>query len=325
MISENTAEFYTSAIPGALAKFGLAGDAHVALIKHRENAVYKVEAPSGRSVLRMHRPGYRTMDELWSEAEWTKALAMVGVDTPHHILGLDGEPIQQVATPHGEKVILCDLLDWVDGRQPADDELQSTFEEVGRLSALIHRHSAAWAKPPRFERPRLDEDHLFGAKGVWGDFNRLEALSAEQRALLRRLAASLYADLAGLEKVDANWGLIHADLMPENILQTANGAVVIDFDDGGFGWFVGDLASSLGTYLGTEIIDTLADAWVKGYASVADPERIGLEHLPTFLGGRLLQALGWLHTRKGNETAVAMTDMLVQASCAFADDYLSAN
>lgn len=113
--------------------------------------------------------------------------------------------------------------------------------------------------------------------------------------------------------------------MPENILQTANGAVVIDFDDGGFGWFIGDLASSLGTYIGTDEFDALTAAWVKGYATVADPERIGLEYLPTFLGGRLLQALGWVHTRKDNETAIAMTDYLIEGSCAFADDYLSAN
>lgn len=325
MITENMAEFYSASVPAAIEQFGVPADAAVSLIKHRENAVYKIETPAGKSVLRMHRPGYRSAAELWSEAEWTKALASVGVDTPHHILGIDGEPIQQVAAQYGGGVILCDLLEWVEGRQPAADELESTFEEVGRLSALIHGHSTAWIKPTNFTRPTLDENHIFGPHGVWGDFGGLAALSAEQHGLVTRLAAKLQADLAGLPKSDANWGLIHADLMPENILQTSDGAVVIDFDDGGFGWFVGDLASSLGTYFGSAEFDALTKAWVKGYAAVADPEQIGLDHLPTFVGARLLQALGWVHSRSDNETAMAMTDILVADSCAFAEDYLSAN
>jgi Ser/Thr protein kinase RdoA (MazF antagonist) len=324
MLTPNSVDFYTSSVHPALAKFGLPDSAAVTLIKHRENAVYKVETSETKAVLRMHRPGYRSAAELWSEAQWTEALATAGVDTPHHIIGADGDVIQHITSCHSDQPILCDLLGWVDGREPAGDELESTFVEVGRLSALIHSHSVNWEKPSGFVRPILDETRLFGRHGVWGDFNELQPLTAERRKLLNRLAIQVHSDLSGLGKTDANWGLIHGDLMPENILQTSNGTVVIDFDDGGFGWFVSDLATSLGAYLGTDAFDTLMDAWIKGYATVSDPSPIGLKALPTFIGARLLQGLGWMHSRAGTETANEMTDYLIGAGCAFADDYLSA-
>jgi Ser/Thr protein kinase RdoA (MazF antagonist) len=323
MINEDSEEFYAPSVRPALAAFGISEESDVSLIKHRENAVYRVEMPGSPSVLRMHRPGYRNAAELWSETTWTEALSVIGVHTPHHILGTNGKAIQQVSSLHSDQVILCDLLEWVEGHEPASDELQLTFTEVGRLSALIHQHSVTWQKPSGFERPILDEMHLFGPRGVWGDFNELGALSDDQKAVLRLLAAKIQSDLAGFTKTEQSWGLIHGDLMPENILQTANGAVVIDFDDGGFGWFVSDLATSLGAYLGTDDFDVLMGAWVEGYSAVADPEQIGLEYLPTLIGARLLQGLGWMHTRKGTDTAKAMTPYLIEASCTFADNYLS--
>jgi Ser/Thr protein kinase RdoA (MazF antagonist) len=323
MINENSSDFYAKSVKQALGKFGIGEEAEVSLIKHRENAVYSVETPTHKSVLRMHRPGYRTAAELWSEAEWTMSLSSVGVDTPHHILGVDGQPVQRVSSPHTDQLILCDLLEWVEGHEPSGVELEKTFSEVGRLSALIHSHGVSWAKPQGFVRPRLDEEHLFGPQGVWGDFNQLEALTSDQRNLLVRLSIKIREDLSGFEKTSATWGLIHGDLMPENILQTPNGAVVIDFDDGGFGWFVCDLATSLGVYLGTPDFDRLMEAWVEGYATVTDPDKIGLEFLPALIGARLLQALGWVHTRKGNDTAMTMTGFLIGAGCSFADDYLA--
>lgn len=314
--------FYTSAVASALAAFGFDPDSQVTLIKHRENAVFKVENACLKAVLRMHRPGYRTIAQLRSEAAWTTNLRGALVPTPAHILGKDGEAIQIVMTADGISLFV-DLLEWVDGAPPSDEELVPTFTEVGRLSALIHGHSKIWQRPTGFDRPLLDQNSLFGKNGVWGDFAQLAGTSAQQQQLFARLAAAVRADLSGFAKTRDTWGLIHGDLMPENILKSAKGTIVIDFDDGGESWFVGDLATSLGMYLGTEMFDPLMAAWLEGYASVADPEAIGLERLPTLIGARLLQGLGWMHTRRDSEVAQQMTPFVIGATVAFAEDYLS--
>jgi Ser/Thr protein kinase RdoA (MazF antagonist) len=314
--------FYLSAVPASLKAFGIESDAQVTLIKHRENAVFKVEHGTSRMVLRMHRPGYRSLAELQSEAAWTFSLRQAGVPTPAHVAGTDEQAIQIIA-PAVDTALFVDMLEWIDGVPPSNNNLSTIFAEVGRLAALIHAHSRHWTRPAGFARPVMDQNTLFGPRGVWGDFAELAGPSDSQRRLFRRLADKVRRDLSGFAKTDDTWGLVHGDLMPENILQTEQGVMVIDFDDGGESWLVGDLATSLGMYLGTEHFDPLMGAWLEGYATVTDPQTIGLEYLPTLIGARLLQGLGWMHTRRDSETAVAMTRYLIEAAVAFADDYLS--
>ena len=50
-------------------------DASLALINHRENAVFEVEKDGFRAALRMHRHGYHSDDELRSELQWMQALS----------------------------------------------------------------------------------------------------------------------------------------------------------------------------------------------------------------------------------------------------------
>ena len=43
-----------------------------------ENASFRVDTPDKRYVIRIHRPGYHTLDELESEQVWTAALLRPG-------------------------------------------------------------------------------------------------------------------------------------------------------------------------------------------------------------------------------------------------------
>ena len=67
----------TDIVDQALALWGMP-DAPCRLVAQRENMVYHVAAPQGPVALRMHRPGYRSTDELTSELHWMAALSQGG-------------------------------------------------------------------------------------------------------------------------------------------------------------------------------------------------------------------------------------------------------
>jgi Ser/Thr protein kinase RdoA (MazF antagonist) len=90
----------------------------------------------------------------------------------------------------------------------------------------------------------------------------------------------------------------------ENVLITDAGeTVVIDFDDGGPGWFVYDLAVSLFVHEGHPTFDERRDWLIGGYREVRELSPRSIDELPTFLMARRLATLGWTATRA--ETAHA--------------------
>ena len=56
-----------------------------------ENVTFKVTDRAGSAyVLRLHRPGYHTLDELVSERAWIRGLAEAGIDVPTGLPARDG-------------------------------------------------------------------------------------------------------------------------------------------------------------------------------------------------------------------------------------------
>jgi Ser/Thr protein kinase RdoA (MazF antagonist) len=151
----------------------------------------------------------------------------------------------------------------------------------------------------------------------------LEVLTVDQRSLLNNVAMVVRKRLAGFERTPQSWGLIHGDLMPENILADVSGIRVIDFDDCGFSWFVNDLATAVTMHLGSDQFDDLCSAWISGYRTVRPITDEELSFLPDLIMARLLQFLGWGHTRRFSATAIAMTKSVVEGACGFAEHLLA--
>jgi Ser/Thr protein kinase RdoA (MazF antagonist) len=72
------------------------------------------------------------------------------------------------------------------------------------------------------------------------------ALSAEQRTLVLECRDALRERLGRWGKDRERYGIIHSDLMPENLLVAADGVRLNDFDDAGFGWYLYDPAPAVG-------------------------------------------------------------------------------
>ena len=70
-----------SIVKNALCRWGMS-DADFHLIAARENSVYRVDHDGLSYALRVHRRGYRSDAELWSELQWMQAISHGAIEVP---------------------------------------------------------------------------------------------------------------------------------------------------------------------------------------------------------------------------------------------------
>ncbi len=305
------------------------------LIKYRENAVFRVELADGQRVaLRIHRHGYHSDAELRSELQWLDALAAAGIAVPQILPAQDGALFRNVKVPAVPEARQVDVFAWVEGRQLGSVEagveldlptVRGIYRTIGAQAARLHEHSARWTPPEGFVRHAWDADGLAGPAPFWGPFWELEQLMDEERSLLVQARDAVHAGLLAYGSDPANhsrYGLIHADLVAENLLVDGEDVRLIDFDDAGFGWHLFELATALYFESDAPHFDTAFAALIEGYRAVRDLPETQLAHMPLFFAARSFTYLGWIHTRPETETARTLGPVLIDMACRAARRYL---
>lgn len=271
------------------------------ILNIRENIVLDVAFTDGRrGALRLHRPGYQSRDGILAELDWTERLADRGFQVPRPIAtragGLTGSVDDRITS----------LVSWIDG-QPigvagvplagGQAEQVADFRALGTLIAALHRETDALSfdRPPA--RPAWDIEGLLGADPWWGRFWENPALTDADGRLLFAARDKARARLHQMLGQDADYGLIHADLMRENVLRTAAGLALIDFDDSGYGFRLYDLGTALVQNLEEPMFPALARALAEGYgAGRGGPAPDALD-LTLFTMLRAFASAGWIMTR----------------------------
>ncbi|MFL6601195.1 MAG: phosphotransferase enzyme family protein [Steroidobacteraceae bacterium] len=301
-------------------------------IKVRENAVFAAHLQDGgKVVLRVHRCGYHSDAALHSERTWMQALADHGIDVPRHVLSKTGMPFESTHIEGFEGKRQIDVFHWIQGEQLGSVEggfaasagcIGDIYRQIGRLAARVHNQSCAWSAPANFKRHAWDAAGLVGENPWWGRFWELDALSGPQRALFLRLKQTLWEDLNEFGITADRYSVIHADLVPENILVDGTHLQVIDFDDAGFGWHLFELATPLYFIRREPVYQEARDALIEGYRQVRPLPEAHLARLPMFLAARGSTYLGWVHTRRNEPAAREMVSQLIEFAVAAAEDYL---
>ncbi len=260
-----------------------------------------------------------------------QALAEHGIEVPRHVLSIAGHSFESLHIEGFEGQRQVDVFHWIPGQQlgsveqgvsTATSSIGAVYQDVGRMAARLHDHSSAWTAPATFRRHAWNAEGLVGENPFWGRFWELEALSPAQRELFLQLKHMLWNDLHEFGTSVDRYGLIHADLVPENILVEGAKLQVIDFDDAGFGWHVFELATSLYFIRLDPVYTEARDALIRGYRQVRSLPDTHLERLPMFLAARGSTYLGWVHTRRGEPAAQEMTTQLIEMAATAARDYL---
>ena len=297
-------------------------NARYKLIAARENHVFRIDTEKKSFAMRMHREGYRTNDELWSELQWMHAVADNGLLVPAPIKSVSGEYLNTIDE------IQVDVLTWLTGNpmgkskqallSPNRTEL---FYNLGSEMARLHSASDNWPRPHGFIRCSWDRDGLVGDAPVWGRFWDNPSLSSEDRSLFKLVRRQANEMLKEVED-SQDYGLIHADLVRENIMIDGTQLQFIDFDDSGFGFRLFELATTLLANRYEQDYPTLRIALIHGYRS---QRAINTDFLDLFIVLRAMTYVGWIMTRMDEEGSKIRNQRFVDASRFLAIQFIAAH
>jgi Ser/Thr protein kinase RdoA (MazF antagonist) len=289
------------------------------LVAQRENTVFQVQHGPACHALRFHRPGYRSVAELNAELLWMDHLSRSGFGVPRPRADGTGALIRHVGGYH------VSLLDWLPGcpagktGQFADIPDPIAFcERLGREIARMHDLTDRWALPQGFTRPDWRREGLLGEVPLWGPFWVHPGLTAAQREVLQRARRFANADLQSIE-AGADQGLIHADLVLENIMVDGARISFLDFDDSAIGFRDFELATVLCKMIGAPDFAARRAALCRGYA-VRRP--VDQAQLDLFLLLRSLTYVGWIIDRLAEPGGLERSRRCIGTALGLAETYL---
>ncbi|MEM6406854.1 MAG: phosphotransferase [Pseudomonadota bacterium] len=281
----------------ALALWNLPPGCTPHLLNVSENTTFLIQNTSGfKSVLRVHRQGYHSLDAILSELAWLDALERGGaVAVPKVIPGQDGNLVMQANCPKLPGVHNMVMFEFIEGPTPdLDAELGTSFEVLGGLAARCHDHALHWTRPATFERLTWDAETVFGDKSTWGDWRDAPGVDPEARGILDEVEQRIVQRLEAYGKAPERFNLIHADMRLANLIESPNGTRLIDFDDCGFGWLIYDFAAAVSFFEDDPRVPDLKAAWLKGYREVRDLAPEDEVEMDTMVMLRRMALLAWI-------------------------------
>jgi Ser/Thr protein kinase RdoA (MazF antagonist) len=321
----------------ALGAYGCPPGTSVELLNVSENATFLVSDPgAGSSVLRVHRLGYHTEQEISSELAWMDALrAEAGVRTPRVLPALDGRRVVTVAEPGGVAVRHCVRFEFLPGTEPGagprggsgpgsgDALTNGHFAELGEITARMHRHARDWRRPAWFTRFHWDYAAAFGDRARWGRWQDGIGVGPPERRILGLLDRKLRARLTAFGAGPSRYGLVHADTRLANLLVHDGSISVIDFDDSGFSWYLYDLGTSVSFFEHSPEVPGLVDSWLEGYRRAGELSAEDEAEIWTFILFRRLLLVAWIGSHRGVDFAAGLGAGYTRDSCDLAESYLS--
>jgi len=301
---------YTSAAMSALECFPVE-PRNIELVAHSENVSFRVSDHDSDIdyVLRLHRPGYNSIEELESERIWVRALSGVGIAVQDSLVTTQGHHFELIDIPDTGEQRYAGMTTWLEGTLLSDHldtsleraDREHIFYRMGEIAATIHNQSTRWKEPPGFVRRRLDLDGLLGEAPLWGRFWECAHLTKAEQAGLLRARQDARDSLNTYGERPDNFSLIHSDLHSENVVRNEEILALIDFDDSAYGWHMYDVASVLIEYRLALDFEALCAALLAGYREHRTLAERDVEMLPSFLLIRGMAIIGWFGQRPEHE------------------------
>ncbi len=266
----------------AAARFGIEV-AGTALAAHAYNTTFRVDGADGRTwALRVGTNSASTPEHVVAQQEWMRAIAAdTEVLVPEPLATPDGSWLVQVDAPAYGQALLVTAASWLEGPDVGEVTDVAVARELGRTTALLHRHALGWRLPPGGALPTFDTS-MFGDEDRLDDAAGLSPDELDVLARSRERAAKAYARVyAG-----ARLRVLHADLHGGNLKWHDGRLGVFDLDDCGLGVPALDLAISAFYLRGGD--PAPEQALLAGYAEVAPLPDVDPEDLEALVADRQL-------------------------------------
>jgi len=289
-------------VTAGLPRWGLSAASSLTLLNLSENATFALKDPDSRRelILRVHRVGYSSAQEIRSELAWIQALrGSDTIDTAAPVPAVDGELLQSLYSPTGAAARFAVAFERLPGSEPDVASSESGdgtrwFERLGELTARMHDHARTWSLPADFRRRCWDMEGAVGATAHLGCWQAAIGLAADGQRVLQCAVEHIRDRLERYGTDPDRFGLIHADLRLANLLVDGPHLRVIDFDDCGFGWFLYDFATAVSFIEEQPVVSALLRAWLSGYETVRRISAAERAEIPTFVVLRRIVLAGWL-------------------------------
>lgn len=247
----------------------------VEFIRHNENMTYKVtDTSNGRHyLLRLHSPStagmlgiQHTPQGLESEMYILQELARVNtlrVQKP--VVNRLGELVTEYDTADNGAGYAT-LLEWIEGSTLTlqEENIEQIAYSLGEKFAAFHNFSRHHALPPLqrhvYNEERVDSCIVELTTGIESGL-----YSQEQYEIIAEVLRIVKKQMQELGSIPGQWGIVHADVQPGNIIITETGPCLIDFGFCGYGYYLFDLGSAATVFPGG-----LRKRFLEGYASAAD-------------------------------------------------------
>lgn len=242
--------------------------------------------------LRIHTTS--NIEGIRSETIWLNALrSQTGMTLPDPLPNQDGEMYTTLEIP-GAPQKTVSLLRWVDGRVLSEGFQPQHFTAIGEMIARLHNFSAQWDPPPDFTRPEWDWQGQLGGEHFRQPLEEvIAAIPARFREAFIEISNRTKQVMEQLGKNSHAYGLIHADLYPENILFKSGRALPIDFEDCGYGYWIWDIAIALCSWTWTEEWYWMRDALFDGYLQHRAMTQAQIELLDLFMAAQYATMVLW--------------------------------
>ncbi len=287
----------------ALESYGLRG-ARLAFLRYWANITYRVDVPGwaphtggpyvpNRYLLRVLYTNHR--DAVQGEMTWLAALSREGgLPVPEPVPTLEGGLVTRIVTPGVPEGRLVSLMRWVDGRRRITGFRPVHFCAWGRMVARLHAFAAGWQPPEGFWRFVWDWEGLLGGRGFAYSIEELvESMPEPLQEPFQIVSQEARAVMEGLGKGPDAYGLIHADMCPDNVLFKNGEVLPVDFEDCGFGYWLWDIGVALCQQPWTEAWYAKRDAFLEGYAQIRSLPDSQIGQIDLFLAVQYATAVLW--------------------------------
>ncbi len=294
------------------------------LINLSENHTFLITNANGeKTILRVHRPGYHQISDIYSELNWMVALrANAKISTPIPIAGNDGKQVQTL-NPQNDDVRFAVMFEFESGSEPDEGEdLRASFEQLGILAAKCHSHAQDWTLPSGFSRLTWDKAGILDDGAHWGDWRKAPNISAQNFVALEHAEKTLRKRLDEYGSDRSRFGIIHADMRLANLLVDDGEVKLIDFDDCGFGWFAYDFAAAISFFEDSPSIPALFTSWLAGYVREREFSKSDIELVDSMVMLRRFALLAWVGSHAETELAAGLAPDFAAISAKIAQKYV---
>jgi Ser/Thr protein kinase RdoA (MazF antagonist) len=168
------------------------------------------------------------------------------------------------------------------------------FEALGELLGSLQNHGISFKPPARFTRPQFGALRLATRLAALRSAAKDKLLTPAQLSFFERAFELAFRSMKSLGHGRDVFGLIHGDLGYGNYLFYRGQAGAIDFEAGGFGYFLEDLVEPIHFAQHVPHFPRLCADVLRGYRRQRPLDAKMESHLPAFLCCAAVTTAGYI-------------------------------